>query len=667
MLNNLWLYLVCFVSFRDEKQRQAEVEMRLNKITDLENEQEELKAALKTAHVHKERLQTSVSSITDQIAETNDAVSSLKLSIEKSKGHLVNLQKSKSNQLNRFGTYFPELVKCIEEEYKKGNFCKKPLGPIGHMIKLKDTSAGLAVECCLKNLIFAFCCDNSTDAKLLQQIMQKVIGNSTAHPFIITRKFKQRHNTEYHQVSNEKYPTMLDLLYIKEDPVANILIDRLSIESISYIADEKEALNVMTDPNQVPRNCLQAYTREGTNMYPRRDNQYFKSYSANVKQVRYLSRDIQTYIQELEDEISQLGKEIATKSQTIEPLRQILCQNRTDMVNVDIKIKDLQKRITLIGSEVLDLKNVEEPTSIEISAFEEELETFVGKKLELNEKIEANKVSLDQIKNEMDELSKALSTREQERDELLNKQQPLQAAVNSFADKVNKSKRQLAKLEVVAETLKSSHQELLKSISNLKTELECVTSDAMSDHEKRILTKRSSNEISREIEEIQTFLSEKEKEIGDRHTIICQYQAKNEKLIETKNQIENISVYLSEFRASMKTRFKEYNDLKNRITQKACDVFSVALETLNFSGSLHVYHENTVVDGVTKKEKTLEIKINPKMISQSAIYNDTRSLSGGERSFSTVGFLLALWESCNSPFRILDEVDVFMVIILSIN
>ncbi|XKL59734.1 hypothetical protein PGB90_000750 [Kerria lacca] len=42
------------------------------------------------------------------------------------------------------------------------------------------------------------------------------------------------------------------------------------------------------------------------------------------------------------------------------------------------------------------------------------------------------------------------------------------------------------------------------------------------------------------------------------------------------------------------------------------------------------------------------------------MYMNTESLSGGEKSFSTVAFLMALWSNMELPFYSMDEYDVFM-------
>jgi chromosome segregation ATPase len=47
-------------------------------------------------------------------------------------------------------------------------------------------------------------------------------------------------------------------------------------------------------------------------------------------------------------------------------------------------------------------------------------------------------------------------------------------------------------------------------------------------------------------------------------------------------------------------------------------------------------------------------------LQQQSKVQDTKALSGGERSYSTVSLLLALWEAMENPFRAMDEFDVFM-------
>lgn len=70
---------------------------------------------------------------------------------------------------------------------------------------------------------------------------------------------------------------------------------------------------------------------------------------------------------------------------------------------------------------------------------------------------------------------------------------------------------------------------------------------------------------------------------------------------------------------------------------------------MNCCGSMIFDHNN----------ETLSIMVKPPGREEDGV-SDMRSLSGGERSFSTVCFMLSLWEITESPFRCLDEFDVYM-------
>lgn len=73
--------------------------------------------------------------------------------------------------------------------------------------------------------------------------------------------------------------------------------------------------------------------------------------------------------------------------------------------------------------------------------------------------------------------------------------------------------------------------------------------------------------------------------------------------------------------------------------------FSYMLAERQFRGTLIVSH-------VTK---TLEINVEPDITKKNEKGRNTKTLSGGEKSFSTICLLLALWEAMGSPIRCLDE------------
>lgn len=78
--------------------------------------------------------------------------------------------------------------------------------------------------------------------------------------------------------------------------------------------------------------------------------------------------------------------------------------------------------------------------------------------------------------------------------------------------------------------------------------------------------------------------------------------------------------------------------------------FAYLLSERGFRGKVRLDHRG----------KLLELNIEPDETVKSAKGRQTKTLSGGEKSFSSICLLLALWDAMGAPLRCLDEFDVFM-------
>lgn len=96
----------------------------------------------------------------------------------------------------------------------------------------------------------------------------------------------------------------------------------------------------------------------------------------------------------------------------------------------------------------------------------------------------------------------------------------------------------------------------------------------------------------------------------------------------------------------MKKHQRDYEERKRVVKQRMSQRFRELLAQQSYNGDLTIDYEKA----------TLDLEINPR---QSGTVQGTKSLSGGERSFSTVAFLLSIWSCIEHPFFMLDEYDVF--------
>lgn len=101
---------------------------------------------------------------------------------------------------------------------------------------------------------------------------------------------------------------------------------------------------------------------------------------------------------------------------------------------------------------------------------------------------------------------------------------------------------------------------------------------------------------------------------------------------------------------SMIDRQDRWKKFRRFISSRARILFSYLLSERGFRGTL-------IIDPASK---VLDIKVEPDITRNSAKGRQTKTLSGGEKSFSTICLLLSLWDAMGSPIRCLDEFDVFM-------
>lgn len=474
-------------------------------IAKLEEEDAKLKAEIKTRKLHKEQLQNSIFEIEKKVNGYKVEIESIKSSMYRKKQDIQQARSSENDAVLRFGTYMPHLLKQIESEYKKGRFIEQPLGPIGHLIKLRDSGAALAVESCIKGLVNAFCCDNQNDASTLSQLFKRTLGNARP-PMIITRKFTSLHNVSSNCIQSDRYKSILELLEIEQPAVANVLIDRANIESIAYIANEDEALHVMTNVERVPRNCNQAYTKQGTNMYPVKRNQFFKSYAPASNQAKYLNSDMSDYILSLEHELVELNKKWESRTADLTPLQENLKENKVDLAETTTKLSKLNDRANEIARELEELKNVVETTPVEIDLFEKELADLQAEKITKNEKLSALHEKYSEMKTLIEELNVKITTFQDEKTRLCHEERPVREKMKTLDDQLVSVQRTLNRFKDNLSSVQEEIHELKKAQETKRQEVEDMRHKAMEETGQEMRTTRSSSDVKKEMVDIKRFM-----------------------------------------------------------------------------------------------------------------------------------------------------------------
>lgn len=153
------------------------------------------------------------------------------------------------------------------------------------------------------------------------------------------------------------------------------------------------------------------------------------------------------------------------------------------------------------------------------------------------------------------------------------------------------------------------------------------------------------------------FLTEKERYLkavekisGTKEEVMAEFREKKEAYETKLNEQNAIRDNITFFTQSVSRRMELFNEKRQLGAQEVSYYFRGSLLTRGYDGILKFNFD----------EEQLELEVHPHRNESGDKRTDAKTLSGGERSYSTVSFVLAMWRAVVMPFYFLDEFDVFM-------
>ena len=629
-----------------KKNLKEEKEKRENQLACLRDRIQELDAQQKTISHQIEQFSSAVLQGSQKIASFSQEESALIEERSKVSKFLRSLNSSsgKKGKLQLFGPKMPEFVSRIEQAFSQKKFSKKPRGPIGSCVTLKDKSCAVAVESAIRSVIHCFVVDNHRDEKVLEHLRNSIFNDyERSRITIYTMKFSDHmYNVSKDKVVHPTFHSVLDLLNIEDPVVVNFLIDISRIEKVLVIPETKDALETLQG-NHPPKNCYKAYTKIGDEIL---QDAYYSNPADPVS--RYLQADVQGEVARNQSKLQSVTQQLQGLKQEKEKIEREIRKQQNQLRQHENRKKHILEQIKNIRIEVRELESVDDPEPLDVKDLEDEV-------LNYNQQIASIEVVIQNLTEQHQGIIELRNKTKQECDEIYQKMKEIAESAESLTEEIHQASKKLEKAKadrVHFNDGKKKHIETIQKLENdlasKDTQIEKESEKASLIHQEKITTRRTPKNIENEIKQINLRISSEETQHGEHERIVREYHEARETFAEIKRNIRWSKRLLNTIDIYLEKRHVAFQNMRTVLALRCSLDFNVLLSQRGFVGNMEFNHD--------LQQLTLLVRPHENA-SQSS---DLRALSGGERSFSTVCYVIALWQVIGSPLRCLDEFDVFM-------
>jgi len=651
------------------------------KLQDLEAQQARLKEDVGNGEERSAKLKVVLSEKTDSLKGLDLEAREVRHEATVAQQHLKQLEAQTASPLNAFGDYQTELRRAVTQRSRE--FQRPPVGPIGAHVKLAENGAvrwTKALEVCIGNRLGSWVVTSKQDKATLLGFARQLRCERSLN--VIVQPLRPRHNVR--DLAREHgFVTVNSVIQVDDDLAYNVLVDMHKIDGVCLFADKADAeqrgvaqnqgraANVSGVMQMLLENGDETGARDGTYFLKRNANAgrsralFGVDVSAALPAARQQSEDAQRNAADGARLVAEARKEHDVASRALQQvdtqwhnatdaLGRVEAQLRSQKAQLadaendaeaDLHIEDtsqLEQEIQRIEAALQELQAAVRAANAGVSAAHEAgkpLQDFVRQHEQRNAQLDQEMTRAEDAlqreieretasKSEAARLSKAAEKHAAYAARCAASVEGEQARFDELESKAAKYTRQIWKDAWDGE--RPAEASKFKSIENLKAKIK--TMESMYDRE---LERRS---------------------ISERDPDVARMKMEKAKIayLEKETGCKSVEKEGADLRSDAAARWGRLKAIRRYICRTASREFDRILNHKGSSGQLLFQHPG---EGSAGELSLTFQKDNQDTASQ---IHDINLLSGGERSFSTLAMLIAIGETIECPFRVMDEFDVFM-------
>ncbi|EEY23590.1 conserved hypothetical protein [Verticillium alfalfae VaMs.102] len=549
--------------------------------------------------------------------------------VQDARGRIQNLQSNNRSPYAAFDPKIPQLLKAIERD---DGFERRPVGPVGlHMQLLKPVWSSI-LETTFGQFLNSFLVVNKQDQRRLVELMRQIgirnVPVTIGKPLPPGTKLKE---------PDGQFLTILRALKIEDDWVRDQLIVNYMIEKIILVERREDAEDIMYGSEGPPRDVSVSLS-----LHDRKRNQGIRiqvrpsgistSTVSEFKRAPRMKSDVETQIGLHEETLRLLDgefQELRKEKATLETARRHCHEQVTRLRQTNDK---LEAAITKIAAKITNLNEENdqyEGADGRLAQYQEEL-----KLAELDK--EHHGTQYGELHVKRDSLNKEVEEQKRKLNHEKEKIKDLEAQLNKVDRKLQQA-RDLRQMAVVAKNTAYDTQAETETLKH-RAEQECAYQAQAVAECTEGASAQSPNPQAASGTHRRT-----DEQINDR------LREAKAAFLAASQEFESQQSFQQDAKRSLADRLVRWRHFQQHISAHSRINFRYLLSERGFRGNIS-----------RQWWWILQLSVEPDETRKNAGGRSTKTLSGGEKSFSSICMLLAIWEAMGSPLRCLDEFDVFM-------